>query len=221
MKRIKCLFLLLIVIVFSSCSKTNEINIYEKTINSIVEVKKTEGDSDSFGTAICINEDGDFITNYHVIKRNNANTDISYQICIRYSFEEDYRIADVIKFDVENDMALIHVDDNIHKKIKFCNLSKIKNGDTVYALGNSQNQGITMTKGIISNYRVNVKVDNYIRTTIVSDSFICEGNSGGALLNTNAELVGMTSFRLKDEYGNIIEGLTYSIPIDIIIEFIN
>lgn len=93
-------------------------------------------------------------------------------------------------------------------------------GDKVYAIGNTSNYGIGISEGIISVPEVNVKYDNISRLVIQADINISFGNSGGALLNSKGQLIGITTFRTKDNYGNVNYGFTYSIPLKTIIRFI-
>ncbi len=64
-------------------------------------------------------------------------------------------------------------------------------------------------------------IDGKTVAAIQCDINITEGNSGGALLNKNGELVGVTTFRLKDSKNNVVYGISFSIPIKTIKNFIN
>lgn len=69
------------------------------------------------------------------------------------------------------------------KAIKIGNIEKIKQGNTVYAVGNSQNQGLSISQGIIGIPLLKIAYENITRTVIQCDLTINEGNSGGALLD--------------------------------------
>ena len=88
----------------------------------------------------------------------------------------------------------------------------------MYTVGNTSNQGISIASGIISNSSVLVNIGSFSMNMIVTDAFFAEGNSGGALLNEEGELLGITTLRLKDKYGNIIYGIGYVIPIKVVID---
>ena len=107
------------------------------------------------------------------------------------------------------------------KPVKTGNSESLKAGEEVYAVGNASNYGIGIFKGIVSIPLINVVLDGVTRSVIQSDLTIAAGNSGGALLNARGELVGITTFRTKDNSGNVIYGIVYSIPINIVLEFIN
>ena len=93
-------------------------------------------------------------------------------------------------------------------------------GGACYACGNSQNQGISISKGLISKSRVVIELANKSYEVIATDAYFSEGCSGGALINKKSELIGITTFRLKDSIGNIIYGMGYAIPIDIVKDYI-
>ena len=75
-----------------------------------------------------------------------------------------------------------------------CKDDNVEIGDKVYAIGNSLNNGIGITEGIISVDKVNIRYNWKIQTFIQADVLIASGNSGGALLNRKGELIGITTF---------------------------
>ncbi|MBR7135826.1 MAG: trypsin-like peptidase domain-containing protein [Clostridia bacterium] len=77
-----------------------------------------------------------------------------------------------------------------------------------------------LTEGVVSNSNVEVELEKVKRQVIQCDITIAEGNSGGALLNENGEIVGLTTFRLKDASNNVIYGIAYCIPANTILEYI-
>ena len=98
--------------------------------------------------------------------------------------------------------------------------SSIHFGEEVFAIGNLNNVGISLTKGIISNPKIMVSYNEQSREVIQCDLAIAEGNSGGALLNCHGKLIGITTFRLKDNSSNVIYGISYCIPADVVMEYI-
>ncbi|MDE5766017.1 MAG: serine protease [Clostridia bacterium] len=212
---------------FCGCGKQiTAQDIYTQCIDNVVEVKAvTEGVGESFGTAEIISTDGTLVTNAHVVtytRLNAVNTFEEY--FIRFSNEEDYRAVTLEKYDSEKDIALLKMSDTAGldlKPVKTGNSESLKAGEEVYAVGNASNYGIGIFKGIVSIPLINVVLDGVTRSVIQSDLTIAAGNSGGALLNARGELVGITTFRTKDNSGNVIYGIVYSIPINIVLEFIN
>jgi S1-C subfamily serine protease len=96
----------------------------------------------------------------------------------------------------------------------------LKFNDEVYALGNLNKVGVSLTKGVISNPKINVDYNGNTREVIQSDLVIAEGNSGGALVDDEGKLIGITTFRLKDGSNDTIYGICYSIPVNIVVEYI-
>lgn len=158
---------------------------------------------------------GLLITNAHVISYTSlgeTKTFDSYQI--RFATKEYYQSATLVKYDSEIDLAILKIDD---ENIKYHSIEFAKDnysyGDKVYAIGNTSNYGIGISEGIISVPLVNVKYDDISRLVIQADIDILSGNSGGTLLNDKGQLIGITTFRTKDNQGNVNYGFTYSIPL--------
>ena len=198
--------------------------IFNNNIHSVVEVKAyTEDVGESFGTAEFIADDGTLVTNAHVVTYKNLGEDIQFDnISIRFCFEDDYRDVTLIKYNTDLDIAVLKLNDlNCNfKPMKLGDSNKLKNGQQVYAIGNLNNVGISITEGIVSNSNIKVTYDEVTRNVIQCDLTIAEGNSGGALVDNNGKLIGITAFRLKDSSGKIIYGISYCIPINTVLEYI-
>lgn len=199
--------------------------IYNQALYSIVEVKaESENVGESFGTGEIISDGGKIVTNAHVVTYTRLGTVNEFEkYFIRFAFEEDYRAVKLLKYDTELDLAVLQLEENadIAKPIKTSDSSKLKAGDTVYAVGNASNYGIGIFKGIVSVPLVNIELDGLTRSVIQCDLTIAAGNSGGALLNENGALIGITTFRTKDMSGNVIYGIVYCIPVNSVLEFTN
>ena len=196
--------------------------VYNDSIQSIVEVKAVKEDiGESFGTGEIIKSDGTIITNAHVVtyaRLGIVNEFDNYYI--RFASEEDYREVSLIKYDSDLDLAVLKLDDVKVKVLKTTDSLKINSGDKVYAIGNTSNKGIGISKGIISVPLVNIIYEEKTRAVIQCDLTIAQGNSGGALLNEKGKLIGITTFRTKDNLGNVIYGIVYCIPINIVLDYI-
>lgn len=221
------LLILLAGIVFRCLSFSlldKKVDIMQISTYTVVEVKaSTESVGESFGSAVFVKDDGTLITNAHVVTyKNTGITMVFDSISIRFSTENDYRDVFIEKYDLEKDLAVLKLKntDCKFKTVKFANSLKIKENDDVYAVGNLNNVGISVTKGIVSNKKINVKYNEITREVIQCDLTIAEGNSGGALFNLNGELIGITTFRLKDSSSNVIYGICYCIPSNIVVEYI-
>lgn len=207
-------------------TENNATTIYDECLYNVVEVKAvSESVGESYGTAEIINDSGTLVTNAHVVtytRLSVVNTFDEYYI--RFSYEDDYRMVSLEKYDSDLDIAILSINDitdiNI-VPIKTGDSDALKSGNTVYAVGNASNYGIGIFQGIISVPLVNIELDGLIRSVIQCDLTIAAGNSGGALLNADGELVGITTFRTKDTSGNVIYGIVYCIPINTVLEYIN
>ncbi len=216
-----------IIIHFVPTNKTlTATDIYNKCLNNVVEVKAESDDiGESYGTGEIISFDGRIVTNAHVVTYSRFGLAHEFDhYYIRFAYENDYRSVKLEKFDNELDLAVLILDEITEislQPLKPGDSKSIKPGDRIYAIGNASNYGIGIFEGIISIPLIYIDLDNITRTVIQCDLTIAAGNSGGALLDENGELIGITTFRTKDTSGNIIYGIVYCIPIDIVLNYIN
>jgi len=206
----------LIILIVINFNKKDANDIFKDTYESIVEIRVTEGEDIGYGSGVIISDDGKIITNAHVIVYDEDN--LFDKVEIRLSYEEEYKEVSVVKYDSNKDLALLKLDNMKVKSIK--TNTKYSYGDKVYAIGNGNNYGISITEGIISNPKLTVELSNKSVIAIQCDLTISEGNSGGALLDNKGRLIGITTFRLKDSGNKVIQGISYSIPYYIVNEFV-
>ncbi len=199
--------------------------IYQDCLKSIVELRASSDNvGESFGTAEFIDKNGTLITNAHVVTYTRLGTVYQFEnYSIRFSDEEDYYPVELVKYDVEIDIAVLRICESSSCKfnvIKQGKSSNLKSGDKVYAIGNTVNYGLSISQGIVGIPLLNIEYSGAVRTVIQCDLTIADGNSGGALLDSRGRLVGITTFRTKDRLGNIVYGIAYCIPIDIVMGFV-
>ena len=197
--------------------------IFNSVKNSVLEIKaESENIGISYGSAVIISEDGTIVTNAHVVTYKQLGENCLFEnISVRFIDEEDFREVKIIKYDIDLDIAILKIEcDKDLSPIKIGNSNKLEYGDTVYAIGNMSNYGISITTGIVSIPQINVSYEDKIRNVIQCDLTISDGNSGGALVDKNGNLIGLTTFRLKDKSNNVIYGISYSIPAGTIMEYI-
>lgn len=227
----KYLILLIINIILSlTCAYTfykkldNEATtIFHDTVNSVVELKATEGNRESFGTAVFIGDENRLITNAHVVLYNKRNKKKAYKsLQVRFANESKYRNVSLEFYDEKMDIALLDFKESSKKikGLKTRNSDHIDFGETVYAIGNSMNNGISISQGIIGIPKIIIEYNGESRKSIQADLTISSGNSGGALLDQNGKIIGITTFRTKDENGNIVYGNAYAIPINDVLNYI-
>lgn len=224
-----CLGLLLSVVSIILCtvkfsSNTFTANeIYTQCLKNVVEVKaESEDVGESFGTGVILASDGTLVTNAHVVTYTRLGVTNEFDsYYIRFSFEDDYRAASLEKYDANLDLAVLKLSDDMNlKPMTTGNSNLLKAGDKVYAVGNAANYGIGIFEGMISIPLLNIELEGVTRSVIQCDLTIAQGNSGGALLSEKGELIGITTFRTKDNSGNVIYGIVYCIPVNTVAEYV-
>lgn len=195
--------------------------IFRDHLRTVVEVRAFNDESvKAFGSAVAINSDGLFITNAHVISIRQDQ--VFETIQIRFATDEDFIDATFYRKDRDIDLALIKVDAiNINIRPAIIRTGTLNEGETVFAIGNGQNYGISIKNGIISQRELIVVADGRTITAIQCALNITSGNSGGALLDSRGRLIGITTFRLRDQAGQTIFGTSFAIPIRIMQGFLN
>ena len=197
----------------------------EKTINSVVHVKNTTtskgsnsiwdlfyGNSENkrtigTGSGVIISNDGYIITNYHVIE--NAN-----EIEITTNDNKTF-IAEIIGSDENSDIAVLKISgSNSFPYIRFANSDQTKIGEWVLAVGNPFNLTSTVTAGIISAKSRDLNdYDSKNQSFIQTDAAVNSGNSGGALVNINGDLIGINTAIQSNNAGFI--GYSFAVPSNI------
>ncbi|ANZ22451.1 serine endoprotease [Buchnera aphidicola (Diuraphis noxia)] len=158
----------------------------------------------ALGSGVIIDaEKGYAVTNNHVVE--NAN-----KIQVQLSDGRRYE-AKIIGKDPRSDIALIQLKDaNNLSAIKIADSDSLRVGDYTVAIGNPYGLGETVTSGIISALgRSGLNIEHY-ENFIQTDAAINRGNSGGALVNLNGELIGINTAILAPDGGNI--GIGFAIP---------
>ena len=160
------------------------------------------------GSGVIISEDGYIVTNNHVI--NNAS-----EIEITLNNKKAYK-AKLIGTDSQMDIALLKIDAN--EKLPYAvfgDSDNIRVGEWVLAVGNPYNLNSTVTAGIISAKARNVgnQMQNNIQSFIQTDAVVNPGNSGGALVNTRGELIGVNTM-ISSNTGSYV-GYSFAVPSNI------
>jgi serine protease Do len=165
------------------------------------------------GSGVIISEDGYIVTNNHVI-------DGASKVEIAMNNNKVYT-AEIIGQDPSSDLALLKIEDNSLPKIEFGNSDNVKIGEWVLAVGNPFNLESTVTAGIVSakGRDINILANgpngfNAVESFIQTDAAVNPGNSGGALVNTNGELIGINA-AIKSNTGSYT-GYSFAIPVNIV-----
>jgi len=155
------------------------------------------------GSGVVVNADGYILTNNHVVEGAQK---------LRVEFS-DGRTADakLVGTDKPSDLAVLKVQLSDLPVVPIGNSDGARVGDVVFAVGNPLGIGQTVTMGIVSaKGRVTGSGDGSFEDFIQTDAPINQGNSGGALINTNGELIGINAQILSPVGYNI--GIGFSIP---------
>ncbi len=153
------------------------------------------------GSGVIISNDGYIVTNNHVV-------DGADELTVTLSDNQEYS-ARIIGSDKTTDLALIKIDGKQLPAIKIANSDDVKVGEWVLAIGNPLGLNNTVTAGIIS-AKARTLGANGVESFIQTDAAINAGNSGGALVNTNGELVGINAM-LYSQTGSY-SGYGFAIP---------
>ncbi len=157
------------------------------------------------GSGVIVNRDGYILTNHHVI---DGADKVQVELKDRRTFD-----AKIVGSDAASDLAVIKIEASGLPVVPFGDSATVNVGDVVLALGNPLGVGQTVTMGIISaKGRATGLGDGSFEDFLQTDAPINSGNSGGALVNTRGELVGINSQILSPSGGNI--GIGFSIPVN-------
>ncbi|OYU85197.1 MAG: serine protease [Flavobacterium sp. BFFFF2] len=157
------------------------------------------------GSGVIISEDGYIVTNNHVIKE-------ATEIEITLNNKKSYK-AKLIGADSKMDIALLKI--NADEKLPYATFADsdvVRVGEWVLAVGNPMNLNSTVTAGIVSAKARNLDT-NGIQSFIQTDAAVNPGNSGGALVNTRGELIGINTM-ISSQTGSYI-GYSFAVPSNI------
>lgn len=159
------------------------------------------------GSGVIISEDGYIVTNNHVIEA-------AEEILVSLNSGEEYT-AEIIGTDPTTDIALIKIKEEVSELpyLNFSNSDNLRLGEWVLAVGNPFNLTSTVTAGIVSAKARSIGIINEqsaIESFIQTDAVVNPGNSGGALVNTQGELVGINT-AISTRSGTY-EGYSFAVP---------
>jgi len=207
----------------------------EKSLNSVVHIKTLVENANNLsydpfhdwffggrqrqpnimqGSGVIISQDGYIVTNNHVV---NGATKIEVILNDKRSYT-----ANVVGTDPSTDLALLKVKENDLPFINYGNSDAVKIGEWVLAVGNPFNLNSTVTAGIISAKGRNINILEQqqggliapIESFLQTDAAVNPGNSGGALVNTSGELVGINTAIASNN--GAYQGYSFAIPVNIV-----
>lgn len=155
------------------------------------------------GSGVIVSSEGYILTNHHVI---DGALEIKVELTDNRTFT-----AKLVGSDPPSDLAVLKIEERNLPAVSMGDSDKVRVGDFVLALGNPLGIGQTVTSGIVSaKGRATGLSDGSFEDFLQTDAAINRGNSGGALVNTSGELIGINSQILSPSGGNI--GIGFAIP---------
>ena len=195
----------------------NNIGVYEKVADGVVNVTSTAVQMDFFfnafptqgsGSGSIIDAKGHILTNHHVVA-NAQKLEVTLADGSKWP-------AKLVGSDPDSDLAVIQIDAPKEKlkTIPMGNSKNLKIGQKVLAIGNPFGLQRTLTTGIVSSLGRTIRSDvgTLIEDVIQTDAAINPGNSGGPLLNSDGEIVGINSAILSPSGGNV--GIGFAVPVN-------
>ena len=191
----------------------------EYNVNSLVSMFGRQNQSSTAtasGSGIVISEDGYILTNNHIVSSSSSESyyEVSEATKVTvtlFNDETEYE-AKIVGKDEQTDLAVIKIEKTGLSKAEFADSDSIKVGEFAMAVGNPLGMQSSITCGVVS--AVNRKItdsDGKEFTLIQTDAAINAGNSGGALVNSQGQVIGINTLKLQ---GTGIEGMGFAIPIN-------
>ena len=187
----------------------------EYSVSSVFYRNQNTATASAEGSGIIISEDGYILTNNHII--NSSSNSSFYEISKAnkiivslYNDETEYE-ATIIGTDEQTDLAVIKIDKTGLTSATLGNSDTIQVGEFAMAIGNPLGMQSSVSSGMISAVNRKVTSDNKTYTLIQTDTAINSGNSGGALVNSKGEVIGINTLKMS---GSGIEGMGFAIPIN-------
>ena len=203
------------------------VGVAQKVLPSIVGINVTysvnsifyngTGTATAQGSGVIISEDGYILTNNHVVNSSTSSSSFyelgqASKITVKlYNDDKEYE-AEIVGTDEQTDLAVIKIDKNDLTAAVLGDSDSVQVGEFCMAIGNPLGLGSTVTDGIIS--AVNREVtdeDGNSYTAIQTNAAINSGNSGGALVNSQGQVIGINTLKVS---GDGVEGDVFAIPIN-------
>lgn len=202
------------------------VSVAEKVLPSVVGIKVEYSVSSVFyrnmtstataeGSGVIISSDGYILTNNHII--NSSSSSSFYEVgkankitVYLYNDETAYE-GKIIGTDKQTDLAVIKIEKDGLTAAKLGDSDSLKVGEFAMAVGNPLGMQSSVSSGMISAVNRTVTTDGNTYNLIQTDAAINSGNSGGALVNSKGEVIGINTLKMS---GSGIEGMGFAIPIN-------
>lgn len=182
---------------------------------SSVFYRNLESTATAQGSGVIIREDGYILTNNHIV--NSSSSSSYYEIgkankvsVYLYNDETAYE-ATIVGTDEETDLAVLKIDKTDLTAAELGDSDSVQVGEFAMAIGNPLGMQSSVSSGMVSAVNRKVTTDGRTYTLIQTDSAINSGNSGGALVNSKGQVIGINTLKMS---GSGIEGMGFAIPIN-------
>lgn len=203
----------------------NEIDIKDY-MSGVVEIKCSTGEQlIGYGSGFLVEYQGiKIISNAHVVtfKDNNGTTKAYDSISARFfDSEQEYDIS-IVSYDSNKDIAVLKFDNTgPDHDILTLDTDSTRYGEKIFAIGDARGYGLSVKEGVVSIPEIIIVRDGIERPCIMISSSINDGDSGGPIIDTDGKVVGMMSFKLKDNNGDVVQGMSYGVLSQDIIAYLN
>jgi Tfp pilus assembly protein PilF len=174
--------------------------LFEKNTGTVVVIKCYDpgGEFKSQGSGVIINDKGILVTNFHVFAGSDKMEILHNDTSIGYS--------EILGINIEKDVMIVKLINNNYPQISVGNSSDLKIGEKVYAIGSPLGMENSISEGITSGFRT---IGENKRNMIQITASISPGSSGGAVFNSQGELVGISTLKMRKG-----ENMNFMIPIN-------
>jgi putative serine protease PepD len=193
--------------------------IYDASKNAVTYIVADTPEGQATGSGFVVSKDGLIVTNDHVV-------DGASQVQVKIGTSDKAQAAQVVGADPSRDLALLKVDGHDLPTLSLADSSSVSVGDPTYAIGNPFGLDHTLTTGIVSALQRSLQAPDgaTISGAIQTDAALNPGNSGGALINADGQVIGVnsqiqTGSSNGAEGGNV--GIGFAIPSNTVKTFIS
>jgi tetratricopeptide (TPR) repeat protein len=187
---VKLFFLLIVCIFQGRLYSQSPAEIFASVNDAIVVVEAFDfdGSKSGQGSGVILKDKGLLLTNFHIFAGNE-------KLVIKHK-EKELKYTEIIGFSIEKDVLLLKMEDGDFPQIKVGSTQELMVGGKVYAIGSPLGMENTITEGLVGGFRKFDKKENELEYIQISTS-LSPGSSGGAVLNSSGELIGISTWGFK------------------------
>lgn len=150
------------------------------------------------------------MTNAHVVMEDEK---LTYEDIRLRDIKGNECRAEVLYTDVKNNIAvLLMLSENLDINALKISTSDLAYGQKIFTASNARDYGISVQEGIVSIPSIIINSNGTEKLSIQTTIPLNKGSSGAPLIDEEGNIVGMMSFRMRDEIGNLVQGLSYAVP---------